>query len=182
MTPDETCGDSVTAAHPLFPNGGGGSIPTSPLDLFFYQTDRETFRRLNATWHSRLPKIGGSFGRAYYAAEHGGQLFAVAMWSNPVARLLPQTWMELRRFAIAPNAPKYTATRMLAWMVRDIRRRFPEVVCAFSYQDCDVHTGTIYRACGWQIGKVDSRARTWTWRPGRTNQAVAPRRRWEKHL
>jgi len=179
-------------AHPLYQAGGGGSIPTSALSLRFYPTDRETFRVWNLAWHSRLPKIGSSHGRVYYAAECENRIYAVAMWSNPVARLLPQLeWLELRRFAIASDAPKNTASRMIAWMVRDIRKRFPVVVRCISYQDCDAHTGTIYKASGWKPAEnYVSRPRGWAptigWasrhRAGRTNQAVAPRMRWELEL
>ena len=144
---------------------------------------------LNENWHSRLPKIGASRGRVYYCAEHDGVCYAVAMWSNPVARLLPQReWLELRRLAIAPDAPKNSASRMLGWMARDINKRFPDVVRLISYQDCEVHTGGIYKAAGWvHAENYVSRARGWSKgsgggrdRSGRTNQAVAPRMRWEK--
>lgn len=175
--------------HPLFQAGEGGSIPTSALALFFSATDRETFVRLNRGWHSRLPKIGASQGRVYYVAEHEGRIYAVAMWSNPVARMLPQLeWLELRRFAIADDAPKNTASRMLGWMTRDIRKRFSEVVRLISYQDMDAHAGTIYKAAGWKhaenydYGKARSGMNAWGNRAGRTDQAPSPRMRWEKVL
>lgn len=180
------------SVHPLFQAEGGGSIPTSALQLFFHATDEQTFRRWNLAWHSRLPKVGNSHGRVQYAAQHENRIYAVALWSNPVARLLPQReWMELRRFAIAPDAPKNTASRMLAWMARDITRRFPEVVRLISYQDCDAHAGTIYKAAGWKHAEnYVSRKRGWKpttgWasrhRAGRTDQAVAPRMRWEREV
>jgi hypothetical protein len=181
--------ESIRAMHPLFQAGEGGSIPTSALDLFFCAIDRERFVTLNMQWHSRLPKIAASQGRVFYAAEFEGRIFAVAMWSNPVARLLPQqSWMELRRFAIAPDAPKNTASRMIGWMVRDITKRFAEVIRLISYQDCDAHRGTIYKASGWkQAENYISRKRGWaagsggaTYRVGRANQPVAPRMRWER--
>lgn len=188
-----SCADGVDRlAHPLFQTGGGGSTPTSALQLFFFATDRETFRRCNLAWHSRLPKIGASQGRVYYAAECNGVIYAVAMWSNPVARLLPQLeWLELRRMAISDDAPKNTASRMISWMVRDIRKRFPDVVRLISYQDCEVHQGTIYKASGWkQAENYVSRKRGWgpktVWanrnRAGRTDQAVSPRMRWELRI
>jgi hypothetical protein len=179
-------------AHPLFQAGGGGSIPTSALDLHFVRIDRDTFARLNKAWHSRLPLIGASQFRVCYGAEWRGEYFAVAAWSNPVARLLPQReWMELRRMAIADNAPANTATRMIGWMARDIRKGFPEVTRLISYQDCEVHKGTIYKAAGWQHAEnYISRKRGWgpttAWanrnRIGRTDQAVSPRMRWEKQI
>jgi hypothetical protein len=114
---------------------------------------------LNAAWHSRLPKVGASQFRAIYGAEYEGVFWAVAAWSNPVARLLPQQkWLELRRLAIGPGSPKNTATRMIAWMTRDIKTRFPEVERLISYQDCTVHTGTIYKAAGWKQAETISAA------------------------
>jgi hypothetical protein len=180
--------DSARVTHPLFQAEEGGSTPTSALQLLFGVCSRETFRELNALWHSRLPLIGNSHGRVYYKAECDGVVYAVAMWSNPVARLLPQReWIELRRLAIAPDAPKNTASRMLGWMARDIKQRFPEVVRLVSYQDCEVHNGTIYKAAGWSVPpNYVSRARGWSksktgkGREGRTDQAVAPRMRWER--
>lgn len=181
-------GDAVRVTTPLFQEEHGGSIPTSPLQLRFGVVSEGIFKDLNAAWHSRLPKIGNSHFRVCYGAETNGRIYAVAAWSNPVARLLPQlTWLDLRRFAIAPDAPKNTASRMLGWMRRDIKKRFPAVVRLISYQDLEVHSGTIYKASGWTpaVG-YKSRSRGWTgagWdtrlRKGRTNQAVAPRMRWE---
>jgi hypothetical protein len=183
------CADDVRVACPLFQEGRSGSTPTSALQLWFGETTRETFVDLNKLWHSRLPKIGASQGRVFYNAQHDGIIYAVAMWSNPVARLLPQlTWLELRRFAISGDAPKNTASRFLAWMTRDIAKRFPEVIRLISYQDCEVHLGTIYKAAGWnQAEGYKGRKRGWEstkgggrQRVGRTNQAVAVRMRWEK--
>jgi len=147
------------------------------------------FRALNTRWHSRLPKIGNSHFRVCYLAECGNLIYAVATWSNPVARLLPQReWLELRRFAICDDSPKFTASRMLGWMRRDILKRFSEVNRLISYQDLSAHSGTIYKAAGWKHAEnFKPRARGWTgWgnrpRKGRTNQAVAPRMRWEQSI
>ena len=48
--------------------------------------------------------------------------------------------------AIASDAPKYTATRMLSIMVKRIKKEFPDIVRLISYQDTEVHKGTIYKA------------------------------------
>ena len=181
--------DDARLACPLFQAEYGGSKPTSALELRFSRTTEETFSRLNAHWHSRLPKIGKSHFQICYAAVASNVIYAVAAWSNPVARLLPQReWLELRRFAIAPDAPRYTASRMLAFMARDVRKTMPRVSRLISYQDFTVHKGTIYKAAGWiQAEGYKPRARGWVgWgnrpRKGRTNQAVAPRMRWERQL
>lgn len=180
--------DSPTVEHPLFQAECGGSTPTSALQLFFSQTDRKTFQECNMKWHSRLPKIAASQFRVCYQATYDGMIYAVAGWSNPVARLLPQqTWLELRRMAICESAPKNTASRMIGWMIRDIKKRFPEIERLISYQDCDVHTGGIYKASGWKPAEgYISRVRGWaagsggaTYRLNRSNQSLAPRMRWE---
>lgn len=180
------CADDARIACPLFQAEYGGEKPTSALQLRFSAVDEETFKTLNSQWHSRLPKIGNSHFRICYCAQFNNIFYAVAAWSNPVARLLPQlTWLELRRFAIAEDAPRFTASRMLGWMARDINKRFPEVERLISYQDLNVHTGTIYAASNWKRAenfKPCARGGTgWGNRPrkGRTNQAVAPRMRWE---
>lgn len=86
-----------------------------------------------------------------FAAQHPEtrEMFAASLWNNPSARTLPNSWLELRRMAVAPNAPHCTASAFLMAMVRQLRhdgyRHF------ISYQDTQVHTGTIYKAAGWRV-------------------------------
>ena len=54
--------------------------------------------------------------------------------------------------ALPDDAPPHTASWMLGAMRKDIRKRFPLVTRLISYQDEDVHTGTIYKAAGWSAG------------------------------
>ena len=102
--------------------------------------------------------------------------FAVALWNNPSARCLPGHWRELRRMACAPDAPKFTASRFLGWMVRWFKQHEPEHEKLISYQDTAVHNGTIYKACGWVAESVTvervrdrSKNRTNTTRAYRSN-------------
>ena len=183
--------DSVRVAQPLFHEAGSGSIPTSALDLWFLDSSIETVIRLNKCWHSMLPKVFASnitrcSNKALFVAEFNGVYYASAIWTNPSAMLVPQyEWLELRRLAIAPDAPRNTASRMLAWMTRAIRTRFPNVNKLISYQDCDVHKGTIYKAAGW-IPTVQSKDhRNRGLRSGRKrnmSQTTATKQRWEKDL
>jgi hypothetical protein len=188
------CADSVRVTHPLFQAEEGGSTPTSALDLKVVEISRYLARDLNAAWHSRLPVYDTGFclnSTVSYAAEHGGVIYAVAIWTNPVAAALPQhAWLELRRMAIAPDAPRNTGSRMLAIMARLIKAKFPVVEVLVSYQDEEAHQGTIYRAAGWTAGSrhvggswnrpnaknKNGKART---RPDR-NAATGPKVRWEK--
>lgn len=165
--------------HPLFQAGEGGSIPTSALDLRVHRIPTPLAAELNGIWHSRLPIYDTGFclcSRACFGAEHQGVWYAAAIWSNPVAAALPQReWLELRRFAIADDAPKNTASRMLSVMVRFIRRDLPEVQTLCSYQDVEAHAGTIYKAAGW---RADASHAGGSWsRPNAKNLNGKPRTR-----
>lgn len=182
-------GDGVPVASPLFQGEGGGSTPTSPLQLHFREIDVETACQLNALWHSRLPKITPFNARCglyhvAYVAEMDGAYYATAIWSGAVARLLyANDLLELRRMAIAPEAPTNTATRMLGWMIRDIRKRWLHMSRLVSYQDTAVHNGTIYAASNWEAVST-SAGDEWT-RPCRyrkPTQTDAPKVRWEYRL
>lgn len=183
------CGESIRVVHPLFQVEGGGSIPTSPLQLHIGRITQNVCVQLNGYWHSRLPKITNGFEGLHYGAEFDGKFYAVAWWSKPVARALASRGMfELRRLAIAPDAPKNTASRMLSVMRRMVKKEHPEVKTLISYQDTDVHTGTIYKAAGWRIGNIGERIdesksyNNWKTRKGRENQSTAPKTRWELDL
>lgn len=142
------------SAHPLFHAGGGGSIPTSALQLFIEETTYETAASLNAAWHSVLPRCDkGSMWRGFraaFTATFEGRIYAVAIFSSPMAQAVDDgVTSELRRLAIAPDAPKNTASRVLAVMARLMRAKYPALHRLVSYQAEAVHEGTIYRAAGW---------------------------------
>jgi hypothetical protein len=175
-------GDCIREVHPLFQEEGGGSIPTSPLQLTVGWVAMDTAMKLNALWHSRVPAFTSPPGRCRaMAAEHGGRYYASAIWSPPVARMLNYTGRyELRRLAIAEDAPPNTASRMLRIMRMLIARDMPAIQMLMSYQDTGVHAGTIYRAAGWTPVRTD-RGGEWI-RDGRTSieaQAATPKVRWE---
>lgn len=182
-------GESIRVMHPLFHEGDGGSIPTSPLQLTFGRINQKLAATLNESWHSRLPEITNWQNCEAFGAEFSGIWYACAMWSIPSARALNgRGWLELRRMAIHDSAPKNTASRFLAWMVRELRKLHPELRKLISYQDTDVHIGTIYKASGWKIGNIGKRIdetqkyNNWKTRPGRKNQSLAPKVRWELDL
>ena len=185
-------GDGVTATQETFQFPEGGSIPTSPLQLTFEVIRAQTACRLNAQWHSRFPEIDWSNvvrNQRYicYGANFEGVYYATALWSTPIAAnrfkdgaLL----LELRRMAIAQEAPRNTASRMLSWMRKDISKRFPEIIRLISYQDTEVHSGTIYKASGWKLVKTMNKEVEWD-KEGRKRNAVqsqAPKVRWEFDL
>lgn len=180
--------ESVRVAYPLFQTGGGGSSPTSALQLHIDGINIGRAKELNRLWHSILPNFGTGFIKSQpfpcFQAVFAGIVYAVAIWSNPAARNLPQhTWLELRRMAIADDAPRNTGSRMLKVMRLLLHREFPEIVRVVSYQSKSVHTGAIYRADGWRPVS-ESKADTWN-RPGRSRPESPQqddRIRWERPI
>ena len=181
--------DGDRVAHPLFQEGGGGSTPTSALQLEVSLISVRVACELNRKWHSRLPVIEPS--NVYrnkhhfcFCADHEGVIYAVAVWTSPVARMLNDgETIELRRFAISQDAPKNTGSRVLSVMCRLMRKSHPELSRAVSYQDVDVHNGTIYSAAGWVRAAV-SKGRQWSCRSRarRDVQSSSDKIRWEKRL
>jgi hypothetical protein len=145
----------------------------------------------NELWHSRLPITSHSnmirnAHKIFYGAEHEDHCFAVAMWTDPVAgnRMNKEhVWLELRRLAIAPDAPKFTATWMLSRMIKHIKKHFPDVTKLVSYQDTEVHKGTIYAAANWKMDVV-SKFQEWsTDKRSRNNlQSKSDKIRWVYEL
>ncbi|MBT9164045.1 MAG: hypothetical protein DDT23_00034 [candidate division WS2 bacterium] len=143
---------------------------------------------LNRRWHSRLPEIHWSNvvrSKHYicYGAFYNNVVYAVAIWSSPVAANRfknGDTLLELRRMAISPEAPKYTATWMLSRMIKDIKKRFPKITRLISYQDTEVHKGTIYAAANWTKCS-ETKYIDWTTRKRKRSEAQskANKVRWE---
>jgi hypothetical protein len=177
-----TSGDSTRVVHPLFQEADGGSTPTSPLQLSIGRITMDKAKELNRLWHSRVPDFTSPPERCLaFGAEYAGTFFAAAIWSPPLARMLNHTGRyELRRLAIAPDAPPNSASRMLRVMRLLLRRLVPGLKTLISYQDTAVHAGTIYKAAGWSA-VARSEGGEWS-RPSRTQrpvQAASPKVRWE---
>jgi hypothetical protein len=177
-------GDSIRVVHPLFPEEGGGSIPTSPLQLEIGQMPVKAACLLNNQWHSRLPELTNWQACFAYGAICGGLYYAVAIWGQPVAREYNgRGYLELRRMAVHDEAPQNTASRMLRVMRVLIKRAFPNTVRLISYQDTAVHKGTIYKAAGWRVGGMKKNIGTgWLTRNRPQMQSAADKVRWEYDL
>jgi hypothetical protein len=182
-------GGGVMATQETFQFPEGGSIPTSPLQLTFEVIRAQTACKLNTQWHSRFPEIDWSNvvrNKRYicFGANYEGIYYAVAIWSSPIAANRfkdGSLLLELRRMAIAAEAPKNTASRMLSYMRKDITKRFPEIIRLISYQDTEVHHGTIYKASGWHLVETMNKEVKWDkeGRPRSEVQSHAPKVRWE---
>ena len=183
----------AVVAHPLFQTEGGGSTPTSALQLHVSEIDMREAAELNRLWHSMLPRtdlgnlLCGNMSVAH-AAEFDGRYFAVAIWSQPIIRsMCDGETIELRRLAICDDAPPNTASRMLSVARKMVRIKYPTLKKAISYLAVDVHKGTIYKASGWNpVGDiVAARPQRFTGQHGRATgplQTTSRKQRWEIKL
>lgn len=183
-------GDDIRVLYPLFQKENGGSIPTSPLQLKLIEVKAKYACELNALWHSKLPYIHWSnvvrnTHYVCYVAVFNNIIYGVGIFSSPVAQNRMKdgkSVLELRRLAIAPDAPKFTASRMLSIMAKLISKRFPGIKKIISYQDTEVHLGTIYKAAGWGIShKTKNRSWTTSKRKRNKEQSIADKICWQKN-
>ena len=171
-----------------------GIPPRRARDLTVEPCSVALARMLNARWHSRVPDTQRGPWQYAFRSHRDDVTYAVALWNSPSARMLPGQWCELRRMAVAPDAPHCTASHFLAGMVRWFRTNAPQHERLISYQDMDVHKGTIYAAAGWTATYESGRRtrdrsapRAGTARAYRSNlngDSVdsSPKRRWEMAL
>lgn len=126
-----------------------GATPTPALH--FQACDKQQAVEFIRQWHSRLPNCQRGPWQFAFSASVNDEIFAAALWNNPSARTLPGHWLELRRLAAKPGAPRNTCSCFIAWMVRYFRRAQKHREKCISYQDLEVHKGTIYKAAGWKV-------------------------------
>jgi hypothetical protein len=161
-------------------------LPASPKQMKVLSIGVDHAMRFNELWHSRLPITQkGNLTRnkhfMFYGSEFKNHCFAVAIWTTPVAnnRLSKnETWLELRRLAIPPDAPKFTATWMISKMIKIIKKKHPEITKLISYQDTDVHTGTIYAASNWKKEGLSIGVDWNVSRNRKPSQSTATKARW----
>jgi hypothetical protein len=179
---------SPAVLEPLWFDSQKHEIAKSPKVLQVEQLNVHRACALNAEWHSRFPIIKwGNVVRnkrsVCFHAHDGFVTYAVAIWSSPIASNRfknGDSMLELRRMAIAEYAPRNTATFMLAKMRRWVFDNFDEIETLISYQDSEVHYGTIYKADNWVNTSI---SQTTEWAVNGRNrasaQSTAPKMRWE---
>ena len=166
-------------------------LPTSPKDFEFKILSAKEACAYNEIWHSRLPIIHWSnvvrnTHSICFGAFFRGNVFAVTIWSSPVAQnrfKYGKQVLELRRMAISPNCPKNTATRMLAHDRKWIKDNLLDIALLVSYQDTEVHLGTIYKADNW-VAADYTKGMNWNTdvRVRNVEQSLADKVRWEYKL
>lgn len=165
--------------------------PKSPKQFDIKVIRAQTACNLNAIWHSRLPIIDWSnvVRNTHYVcfgASFNDEFYASAIWSSPVAQnrfKYGKQMLELRRLAVSPEAPFNTATWMLAKMRKHIFETMPDIALLVSYQDTEVHLGTIYKADNW-VAVSESPGMEWSTNTRQRNkeQSLAVKVRWEFKL
>ena len=125
----------------------GGSSPT--LRLHVTTATAAEVNPLLSAEHYLGPVTAA---RLCFAAWADDVMVACQVWRWPTARMLPSdgTFLELSRWCIASHAEPNTGSRMMGYVRRWLRREMPDVSTLVSYSDpVHGHTGTLYRASGW---------------------------------
>lgn len=76
--------------------------------------------------------------------------FGVIVFGSPTARHLPSdTWLELVRWCLVGT--RNGGSRQWSRVRRELAKVRPEITTVVSYSDPSVgHTGSLYKACGWE--------------------------------
>jgi hypothetical protein len=174
------CGDSSKAEQSLFQTIDGGAIPTSPLQLFIKEINKETAKTAYRNWHYLGKK--GFISVVSYGAYFDNWLVGAISFHPPsseetVKGIFGNTdqvgiW-EIGRLAMSDNCPKNSESRFIAISIKLLRRNYT-VKAVITYADTSQgHLGTIYKASGfeymgltapkndfWINGKIQERGKT----------------------
>ena len=146
------CGGSSVEEQLSFQIEDGGSIPTSPLQLFFKSINYETATKVIIERHylHRQAPITWAFG-AYF----NDILVGVCTIGKPASHTLIEGCcgkenahkvFELNRLWLDDNAPKNSESRFIGWVLRQI----PRGTVLVSYADAAYnHRGIVYQATNW---------------------------------
>lgn len=151
----------------LFQQVDGGSIPTSPLQLFFRKIQGANANRVfvkNHYAHRAVP-ISEAFGA--FKADKMQTLVGAISFGKPASPSLcdgacgkenSHRIYELNRLWMSDECPKNSESRFIGWALRQLRHMHPQWILV-SYADTEQkHTGVIYRATGWlYTGLSDAR-------------------------
>lgn len=150
-----------------------GSMEQLKLDLDFNLTPITSAKQIEMKivnkewidgWISERHYLGRTppGARLRLAFFHEGVCVGGMLWGRPTARAYDQFHMlELTRMYLDDICPRNSESRCIGLATKLIRKLFPEVHTLISYSDPAYgHTGTIYRAAGWQING-ETKGRQW---------------------
>lgn len=161
------CAHSVNPEYSAHQPGGGGENPTCALHIreCGVADIQEVIERVHYT-HS----IFGVTTTRCYAVEHEGHVVGGAIYGLPAAYNVAKKYafshevlLELRRFVLEDWCPRNSESRVIAITLRMLKKVGVSVVLAYS-DPAAGHTGTIYRATGFEYqGKTSARTH-WMWK------------------
>lgn len=111
------------------------------------------------------------------------RILGASTFGRPVAKAEDQSGatLEHTRMALAPTAPKNSASWFMGATRKWIRANMPEVRRLIAYVDETDHTGVTYRADNWATVYRARRERgRWSSRPGRTARRAVLRTKFER--
>lgn len=142
--------------------------------------NRELVCSLINHWHSWRTAPPGW--RVAFLLTDGLVIYGVSTFGRPVARCEEQeTTLEHTRMALAPNAPRNSATFFMAQTRKWIRDNMPSVTRLISYVPSDRFSGVTYRGDNWKIVYSNQRTTSkWTNRANRHNVGCKTRTKFER--
>lgn len=167
------------AEQPTFQWGGGGSKPTSPLQLRFEECAPSVAAEAYRRWHYLGSQ--GFLSTFNFGAYYNGELEGAISYGAPNAtdldghwdRTTQQHWWEIKRLVMSPNCPKNSESRFIAITIRMLKKRALVRGIVTYADDGQGHSGTIYKASGftslgmtapkkdfWVNGKIQQRGKT----------------------
>ncbi len=144
-------GDSLLLEHPAPPEGGG-SIPTSPLQLISRPTTLRVANDFVEAHHRHNGRTARNGGKFAVACEYGGSVVGVAIVGNP----LSATYMdrakyghvaEVLRTCTDETAPKNAVSFLYGVCTRVCREMGFDVLVSYTLTD---ESGASLRGAGWK--------------------------------
>lgn len=174
------CGDSLKAEQLTFPWGDGGSIPTSPLQLFIKPVTKQIVQDIYRKWHYLGSQ--GFISSYNFAAYFNNQCLGGISFGPPSAwETVYSIWghknqqgiFEIKRLVMCDTCPKNSESRFIRIAIKLLRAQ-TTVRAIITYADSrQGHTGIIYRASNftyrgltkpkkdfWINGKIQQRGPT----------------------
>lgn len=163
----ELC-ERSSKVEPEVPLGDGGSTPTRSLQYLRVVSCGLADIKAFIEEHHYSHSVFGITGRYFYKVidDSDGALCGAAIFGPPAGMGVARKYapepddnlVELRRFVLTDDCPRNAESRLIAYMLRDLRRGWG-VSHVLSYADPAAgHVGVIYRAAGFKyVGTTSNR-------------------------
>lgn len=139
-----------------FQLGEGGSIPTSPLQLFVKEITKLTAATFYKKWH--YLGDGGFIHQFSFGAYYDNEMVGAISFGPPLAKNIKGLYdsdnqdgvLELTRLAMHDDCPKNSESRFISVAIKLLRKLF-NLRLLITYADTAVgHTGVVYKASGFE--------------------------------